>query len=244
MITEVKEFGYEFEVTDKLISQILKSEIVESILDWISQKKIADENKLARQLNKKASKIKVDKLIDAKGKERWKCSLGIFEGDCLHEDTEIRVIRGGDIMDVKIKDVTTEDLVITHNNSISNIYSITKKIKHKSIIKTKKGNLISSKYHKWFVYDNEKNEFYFEKTNNLDKSKHKLVKNYLAFTDSLLIIKKSNGFFIELESGDLINTNPDHSFAIYDRIENKFKMCKSMDVIPDEHLLVNTFGFG
>ena len=81
MITEVKEFGYEFEVTDKLITQILKSDIVESILDWISQKKIADENKLARQLNKKASKIKVDKLIDAKGKERWKCSLGIFEGD-------------------------------------------------------------------------------------------------------------------------------------------------------------------
>jgi DNA gyrase/topoisomerase IV subunit B len=32
-------------------------------------------------LNKKLSKIKVDKLIDAKGKDRWKCSLALFEGD-------------------------------------------------------------------------------------------------------------------------------------------------------------------
>lgn len=81
LITEIKEFGYEFDVSDKLVNQILKSEVVDSILDWIEKKKEADENKLARQLNKKASKIKVDKLIDAKGKERWKCSLGIFEGD-------------------------------------------------------------------------------------------------------------------------------------------------------------------
>jgi len=81
LITEIKDFGYTFEVSGKLIAQILKSEIVHSILDWIQQKKNADDNKLQRELNKKLSKIKVEKLIDAKGKDRWKCSIGLFEGD-------------------------------------------------------------------------------------------------------------------------------------------------------------------
>lgn len=81
LITEVKDFGFTYQVTDKLTKSILKSEIVDSIIDWIQQKKNADENKLARELNKNLSKIKVDKLIDAKGKDRWKCSLSLFEGD-------------------------------------------------------------------------------------------------------------------------------------------------------------------
>jgi DNA topoisomerase-2 len=81
LITEVKEFGTTFDVSAKLVQSILKSEIVNSILDWIEQKKNADDNKLQRELNKKLSKIKVEKLIDAKGKDRWKCSLGLFEGD-------------------------------------------------------------------------------------------------------------------------------------------------------------------
>lgn len=80
-ITEIKDFGFTYEVSEKLIKSILKSEIVNSILDWIEQKKAADESKLARDLNKNLSKIKVEKLIDAKGKDRWKCSIGIFEGD-------------------------------------------------------------------------------------------------------------------------------------------------------------------
>ena len=81
LITELKEFGTTFEVSPKFIQSILKSEIVNSILDWIQQKKNADDNKLQRELNKKLSKIKVEKLIDAKGKDRWKCSLNLFEGD-------------------------------------------------------------------------------------------------------------------------------------------------------------------
>lgn len=81
LITEVKEFGTSFEISSKLIQSILKSEIVNSILDWIEQKKNAEENKLQRDLNKKLSKIKVEKLIDAKGKDRWKYSIGLFEGD-------------------------------------------------------------------------------------------------------------------------------------------------------------------
>ena len=81
LITEVKDFGSTFEVTNKLVQSIIKSEIVNSILDWIQQKKSAEESKLQRDLNKKLDKIKVEKLIDAKGKDRWKYSIGLFEGD-------------------------------------------------------------------------------------------------------------------------------------------------------------------
>lgn len=81
LITEVKDFGTTFEISTKLIQSILKSEIVNSILDWIQQKKNAEENKLQRDLNKKLGKIKVEKLIDSKGKDRWKHSLYLFEGD-------------------------------------------------------------------------------------------------------------------------------------------------------------------
>jgi DNA topoisomerase-2 len=241
LITEVKDFGFTYEVSDKLIKSILKSEIVDSILDWIQQKKNADENKLARELNKSLSKIKVDKLIDAKGKERWKCSLALFEGDCLHEDTLIRVIRDGDIIDVKIKNITTEDLVITHNNSISNIYALTKKIKKKAIIKINEEEVVCSHEHKWFVYDKEKNEFYFEVTKNINKSRHKLVKNYLSFTDSLLEIDSNDGYLLKLKSGEVIDTNPDHQFAVYNKESNKFEMKKTYEIKIDIHFIVNTF---
>lgn len=81
LITEIKDFGYIFEISKKLVQNILKSDIVNSILDWIDQKKNADDSKLQRELNKKLSKIKVEKLIDAREKDRWKCTLGLFEGD-------------------------------------------------------------------------------------------------------------------------------------------------------------------
>ncbi len=77
LITEVKDFGSTFEITNKLIQSILKSEIVNSILDWINQKKLADESKLFRTLK---AKVKVDKLIDCQSSNRKDCELFIMEG--------------------------------------------------------------------------------------------------------------------------------------------------------------------
>lgn len=82
LVSEVKDFGFTYQVSDKLIKEIIKSDIIESILDWIDKKRMADESKLARELNKAATKVKVKKLIDARSKnERHLCSLAIFEGD-------------------------------------------------------------------------------------------------------------------------------------------------------------------
>jgi len=81
LITESKEFGSKFEISDKTLKAIFNSEVVQRILDWAQQKSLAEERKQLRELNKLVGKGKVLKLIDAKGKDRELCTLSLFEGD-------------------------------------------------------------------------------------------------------------------------------------------------------------------
>jgi DNA topoisomerase-2 len=80
LITEPKDFQTVHKVSEKFAKAIFASEVVQSLLDWIEQKKSAEEKAELRKLNKSLSTAKVLKLIDAKGRDREKCSLGIFEG--------------------------------------------------------------------------------------------------------------------------------------------------------------------
>ena len=242
LITEVKEFGSTYEVSSKLIQSILKSEIVNSILDWIDQKKNAEANKLQRDLNKKLSKIKVDKLIDAKGKDRWKCSLALFEGDCLEENTLVRVLREGELLDIKIKNINIGDLVITHNNRFQEVSALTKNIQYKNIIKTNIGDIKCSNKHRFFVYDVDKNEFLFEHVYNLDKNKHKLVKNQLCFMDALLEIDEISNNILKMKSGELFEVSSDHRLCVYNKVLDKFEMEYFENIVDiSKYLIVNTF---
>lgn len=82
LITEPKDFGSKFEVSDKMLKAVLASEVVQRILDWAQQKALAEERKQLRDLNKTITKSKVMKLIDAKATVgRVRCSLALFEGD-------------------------------------------------------------------------------------------------------------------------------------------------------------------
>ena len=84
LITDIKNFGTEFKLTDKFLKQVYNSEITNSITDWLDQKKQADEKKAEREVNKSLSKIKVEKLIDTKfagGLQKDKTMLFITEGD-------------------------------------------------------------------------------------------------------------------------------------------------------------------
>lgn len=82
LITEHKDFGSYHEVSEKILKLIFSSEIIKQLLDWIQEKKLAEERKQLRTLNKFLDKTKIIKLIDAKSKDnREKCSLAIFEGD-------------------------------------------------------------------------------------------------------------------------------------------------------------------
>jgi len=82
LITEPREFGSKFEMSEKSLKAILASEVVQRILDWAQQKALADERKQLRELNKNLAKGKVLKLIDAKARVmRNSCTLALFEGD-------------------------------------------------------------------------------------------------------------------------------------------------------------------
>lgn len=83
LITDIKNFGTEIKLTDKFINSIYKSEITNSITDWLDQKKAADEKKAEREANKAISKVKIEKLIDCKfagGAKKNQTSLAITEG--------------------------------------------------------------------------------------------------------------------------------------------------------------------
>lgn len=83
LITDIKNFGTEIKLTDKFINSIYKSEITNSITDWLDQKKVADEKKAEREANKAISKVKIEKLIDCKfagGVKKNQTSLAITEG--------------------------------------------------------------------------------------------------------------------------------------------------------------------
>jgi len=81
LITEHRLFKTTHEVTEKIAKQIFKSEIMESILDWVERKQLAEERLELRKLNKSLDKGRVEKLIDAQKKgDRSKCILGVYEG--------------------------------------------------------------------------------------------------------------------------------------------------------------------
>ena len=81
LITEARDFGSKFEASDAMLKAVFESEITQRILDWATQKNLADERKQLRELNKNLSKDKVPNLIDAKARTfRNQCSLALFEG--------------------------------------------------------------------------------------------------------------------------------------------------------------------
>jgi DNA topoisomerase-2 len=85
LITEAKEFNgnaerFNYVPTQAFLNKVFKSEIVESISDWLDKKAKADENKELRKLNSSLSKKKVEGLIEASGTDRKTCILGLFEG--------------------------------------------------------------------------------------------------------------------------------------------------------------------
>lgn len=81
LITEPKDFQTRHDLSEKLAKLIFKSEIIQSVLDWIEKKQLAEERAELRKLNKELGNTKVPKLIDAQRKgDRGICILGIYEG--------------------------------------------------------------------------------------------------------------------------------------------------------------------
>jgi HK97 family phage prohead protease len=78
IITAFSQNNMEIETMEPTIEQTQAEDIQ---IEMGSDFSLADERKQLRELNKSLSKEKVLKLVDAKGKDREKCTLGLFEGD-------------------------------------------------------------------------------------------------------------------------------------------------------------------
>lgn len=96
LITEVSAWGVgrNWSVPDKFIQKLLKTPVVQSILDWAEAKANAEAMKELRKANKDQNKIdprKIDKFTDAMEKiQRHKCILHLCEGD-----SAAKAVQGG-----------------------------------------------------------------------------------------------------------------------------------------------------
>lgn len=85
--TPVKDFGMSLDVPDKVIQQIIKSEIVQEIIEWAENKKALEDLAALKKKNKDIDKSgtaalrAITKYEPATSKLRHKCTLFIAEGD-------------------------------------------------------------------------------------------------------------------------------------------------------------------
>lgn len=234
-------------VGEKTIRKIMKSDIVQSILDEIELKEKLSLRKIG---GGKKTKVNLPKLVDANKagtRESNKCSLFLTEGDCLAEDTKVFIMRDGIKHNIKIKDIEINDVVITHESNFSIVTSISKKIGKSCKIKLKNEQiLICSENHKWFIYDTILDKFSFVSTKDLDITIHKMVKNKNVKFDKFHKIKRIDKITdtkyhknLFLENGETFLSTNEHKFTVLNLIDGNFKMVKCEDLDIDNDFLVD-----
>lgn len=243
LITEVRDFGSKWEPSEALLKQIFASEIIQRILDWAEQKALAEERRQLRDLNKLVGKEKILKLIDAKATAgRVRCSLALFEGDCLHEDTQILVFREGlGPTSMPLREVVVGDHVITHTNTLKEITAVSRKISRLHCIKTSRGEIWASGTHRLWVYTPSKDLFDFIPVSEIVPGTHRIVQNRLADTrrvlDLLSVSQDEKGFRIETSEGVLVATR-EHKFATLNVSSGVFGLTSSESLEVGTHVLV------
>lgn len=148
-----KEITNDCDLSDKTYKAVLKSGIIQSILDWIALREQAELNKL----NKKSAgkTIRIEKLVDAHKagtSEGWKASLFLAEGDSAKTTAIAGISAVGreyyGVFPLKGKPLNVRDAVIskiTANDEISNILQIVGLVpgkKYTSIAELRYGKLI------------------------------------------------------------------------------------------------------
>jgi len=233
------------DISDGTIKKIVSSQMIDELMKFLMIKEEFDTKK---EIGK--HKIKISKLEDAPKagtSESSKCLLFLTEGDCLQEDTFVTIVRNGEKMKIRIKDIKLNDAVITHNNNIGLINNISKKIEKVVKIKLKNDDVIlCSENHRWYIYNKETNNFSFVKTKDIDISKHKMIINKNSFYDNLIKIKdiveyddKKYDNIVMLEDGvEILSTNQ-HKFSVFNINNQSFEMIKCCDLNKNVHFIVS-----
>ena len=87
LVTPIEKFSKDekikWEVSDKFLNKIIKSEIVALVRDWYKQKVAAEDEKALRKINRETNKglKRPDKYITCTSKRKAEKQLWIFEGD-------------------------------------------------------------------------------------------------------------------------------------------------------------------
>jgi DNA topoisomerase-2 len=85
MSSDPKDFGTRFDVSDRFVNKIVKSDVVQRVIDWAEaqqrQKELAELRKMNKQATSQNFLKKIVKFDDATGKNRAECVCAISEGD-------------------------------------------------------------------------------------------------------------------------------------------------------------------
>lgn len=85
LITEPSAYGRGWSCPEKLIQKLLKTSVIQSVLDWVTAKQMAEDLKTLKAAGKelgKADPRKIEKFSDAAERhQRLKCILFLSEGD-------------------------------------------------------------------------------------------------------------------------------------------------------------------
>lgn len=235
-------------INEPMLKRISKSDILADLVELSMMK---DKIQLEKEMNKVVTKrVKVEKLVDANkaGKvgDSQKCHIFLTEGDCLHEDTYITVLRDSEKIKIKIKNVKLDDVVITHNSKFRLISNISKKIEKSVTINLKNDQqLICSENHRWFIYDKIQNDFYFIKTKDLNIQNHKMIINKNVNFNSFVKIEnivdiKDSKFHkvIYIKNDEILSTNK-HKFSVYNITTNSIMMMTCDELNSDIHFLID-----
>ena len=130
--TDPKEYETSFEVTDKFINKIVKSEVVQKVLDWAEAQQRQKELSELRKMNKQTQNVnflkKIVKFDDATSKNRKECSLYIVEGDSAGKAIlSARNSKIHGVYPLKGKPLNVRDVKVsklTSNQEFANLMSI------------------------------------------------------------------------------------------------------------------------
>lgn len=132
MDCDVKDIGNPYKPSEKLIKKLLKSSVVENILDWVEAQKRKQELAELRKLNKQTNNTnylkKIVKFDDATSKKREECDLLLVEGDSAGKAIlSSRDPKTKGVYPLKGKLINVRDVKIsrlTSNQEFANLMSI------------------------------------------------------------------------------------------------------------------------
>lgn len=248
LITEPSAYGRSWSCPDKFIQKLLKTSIIQSVLDWVEAKKLAEDMKALKSANKDLNKVdprKVDKFTDASERhQRIKTVLFLSEGDCLHEDTKVRILSDDEFKDTEVKNVRPGDKVLTHTNSLKQVSNVSFSVKDSITIIYNGNSLVLSPDHRLMVYDITSNSFEWVAAKHISKVNHKLVQSTVidAIHAPIEDLYEEDGkinitirILGELEMWCATKT---HKFFVFDVNTFKYDLVQVCDLKKDVHIFV------